>query len=64
LVWRAKAKLKLARLHARIGNIRRDSLHQLSTSIARRFHTIGIEDLNVRGMLANGRLARRPGRAG
>ncbi|MBQ5941894.1 RNA-guided endonuclease TnpB family protein [Massilia sp. AB1] len=55
---RAKEKLKLARLHARIGNIRRDSLHQLSTSITRRFHTIGIEDLNVKGMLANGCLAR------
>jgi putative transposase len=55
---RARAKRKLARLHARIGNIRRDSLHQLSTSITRRFHTIGIEDLNVKGMLANGRLAR------
>ncbi|MCC2957300.1 transposase, partial [Massilia sp. IC2-477] len=49
---------KLARLHERIANIRRDSLHQLSTSIARRFHTIGIEDLNVKGMIANSRLAR------
>lgn len=55
---RAKAKLKLARLHARIGNLRRDGLHQLTSSIARRFHTIGIEDLNVRGMLGNRRLAR------
>jgi putative transposase len=55
---RAKAKLKLARLHARIANIRRDSLHQLSTSITRRFHTIGIEDLNVKGMLGNRHLAR------
>jgi putative transposase len=55
---RVKARLKLAKLHARIANIRRDSLHQLSTSITRRFHTIGIEDLNVKGMLANGRLAR------
>jgi putative transposase len=55
---RGKAKLKLARLHARIGNLRRDGLHQLSTSITRRFHTIGVEDLNVRGMLANRRLAR------
>jgi putative transposase len=54
---RSKAKASLARLHARIGNRRRDSLHQLSTSITRRFHTIGIEDLNVKGMLANGRLA-------
>jgi putative transposase len=55
---RARAKLKLARLHARIANIRRDSLHQLSTRITRRFHTIGIEDLNVKGMLGNRHLAR------
>jgi putative transposase len=55
---RIKAKLKLAKLHARIGNLRRDGLHQLTTSITRRFHTIGIEDLNVKGMLSNGRLAR------
>jgi putative transposase len=54
---RLKAKLKLARLHARIGNLRRDGLHQLTTSITRRFHTIGVEDLNVRGMLGNRRLA-------
>ncbi|MCC2973230.1 transposase [Massilia sp. IC2-476] len=55
---RARARLKLARLHERIANIRRDSLHQLSTSITRCFHTIGIEDLNVKGMMANSRLAR------
>jgi putative transposase len=55
---RAKAKLKLAKLHARIANIRRDSLHQLSTSITRRFHMIGIEELNVKGMLGNRHLAR------
>lgn len=55
---RVKARLKLAKLHERIASIRRDSLHQLSNSITRRFHTIGIEDLNVKGMLANGRLAR------
>lgn len=55
---RVKAKLKLASLHARIANLRRDSLHQLTTSITRRFHTISIEDLNVKGMLGNRRLAR------
>jgi len=55
---RGKARLKLARLHARIANIRRNSLHQLTTSIARRFHTIGIEDLNVKGMLGNRCLSR------
>jgi putative transposase len=55
---RGKAKLKLARLHERIAHMRRDGLHQLTTRLSRRFHTIGIEDLNVKGMLANGRLAR------
>jgi len=55
---RAKAKLKLAKLYERIANIRCNSLHQLSNSITRRFHTIGIEDLNVKGMLANRHLAR------
>ena len=53
-----KAKLKVARLHERIAHIRRDGLHQLTTSITRRFHTIGIEDLNVKGMLTNRRLSR------
>jgi len=55
---RKKAKGKLARLHARIANIRSDALHKLTTDLTRRFHTIGIEDLNVRGMVKNRRLAR------
>jgi putative transposase len=33
-------------------------LHQLTTNLTRRFHTIGIEDLNVRGMVKNRPLAR------
>ena len=33
-------------------------MHQLSASITRRFHTIGIEDLNVKGMLGNRCLSR------
>lgn len=55
---RAKARAKLARLHARIANIRSDALHKLTSDLSRRFHTIGIEDLNVRGMMANRHLAR------
>jgi putative transposase len=53
-----KAKVKLARLHAKIGNIRKNALHQLTTDLTRRFHTIGIEDLNVKGMVKNRRLSR------
>lgn len=55
---RKKAKGKLAKLHARIAAIRSDALHQLTTSLTRRFHIIGIEDLNVRGMVKNRHLAR------
>ncbi|MHB8551163.1 MAG: RNA-guided endonuclease InsQ/TnpB family protein [Acidiferrobacterales bacterium] len=55
---RKKAKVKLSRLHARIGNVRSDSLHQLTTDLTHRFHTIGIEDLNVRGMVKSRHLSR------
>jgi putative transposase len=55
--WR-KTKAKLARLHARIANIRANTLHKLTSAVTRRFHTIGIEDLNVRGMMSNRHLAR------
>ncbi len=55
---RHKAKQKLATLHARIANIRKDSLHKLTTDLTRRFHTIGIEDLNVSGMVKNHHLSR------
>ena len=53
-----KAKRRLARLHARIANIRRDATHKLTTRLAKTFGVIGVEDLNVRGMAANRRLAR------
>jgi len=55
---RGKAKKKLAKLYARIASLRRDSLHKFSTNITCRFHTIGIEDLHIRGMLANRCLSR------
>ena len=55
---RRKARAKLARLHARIAAIRSDALHKLTTDLTRRFPTIGIEDLNVRGMVKNRHLAR------
>ncbi|WP_235601065.1 RNA-guided endonuclease InsQ/TnpB family protein [Xylella fastidiosa] len=51
-------KATLANLHARIAAIRLDALHTLTSDLARRFHTIGIENLNVKGMLRNRHLAR------
>jgi putative transposase len=55
---RRKSAASLARLHARIANVRKDALHKATTEIVRKFDVIGIEDLNVKGMMANGKLAR------
>ncbi len=53
-----KAKARLAKLHARLTNIRKDAVHKLTSDLTRRFSAIGIEDLNVRGMVKNRCLAR------
>ncbi|GAB2952817.1 RNA-guided endonuclease TnpB family protein [Micromonospora polyrhachis] len=55
---RAKARLKVARVHARIADRRRDHLHKLSTRLVRENQTLVIEDLTVRNMLGNHTLAR------
>ncbi|MHB1513667.1 MAG: RNA-guided endonuclease InsQ/TnpB family protein [Acidiferrobacter sp.] len=55
---RHQAKAKLAKLHARIACVRQDGLHKLSADLTRRFSTIVLEDLNVRGMVRNRHLAR------
>ena len=53
-----RQRLKVARLHARIADSRRDFLAKLTTEIVRRYDVICIEDLDVRGMMANRNLAR------
>ena len=53
-----ETKTKLARLHAKIHNIRQDFLHKLTTRLVEEFDVICIEDLNVKGMMANRKLAR------
>ena len=55
--WK-KAQLKIARLHRKIANIRKDTLHKLTTYLAKNHGTVVIEDLNVSGMLANHKLAK------
>jgi len=61
---RAKTRQRIARLHYRIANIRRDALHQATAAItarnkpeSRRPGSIVLEDLNVSGMVKNHRLA-------
>ncbi len=55
--WK-KAQLKIARLHSKIANIRKDTLHKLTTYLAKNHGTIVIEDLNVSGMMSNHKLAK------
>ncbi|MGW8875998.1 RNA-guided endonuclease InsQ/TnpB family protein [Streptomyces mirabilis] len=53
-----KARRKVARIHARIADRRRDSLHQITTRLVRENQTLVIEDLSVRNMVKNRKLAR------
>ncbi|GGN38832.1 transposase [Actinoplanes campanulatus] len=55
---RDKARLNVARIHARIGDRRRDHLHKLTTRLVRENQTLVIEDLTVRNMVKNHTLAR------
>jgi len=55
--WK-KAQRKIARLHQKIASIRKDTLHKLTSYLAKNHGRIGIEDLNVSGMLANHKLAK------
>lgn len=55
---RKKSSATLARLHARIAHIRADFTHKLTTRLCRENQTVVIEDLHVKGMLANDKLAR------
>ena len=55
---RDKARVKVAKVHARIADRRRDFLHQFTTRLVRENQTIVIEDLTVRNMVKNKSLAR------
>src|SRR2546428_9395841 len=55
---RAKARLRVAKWHARIADTRRDFQHQVSTRLVRENQTICLETLNVKGMLKNHCLAK------
>jgi putative transposase len=54
---RGKARLRLASCHYRVSCVRRDALHKATTMLAKTKSIIAIEDLAVRNMLANHRLA-------
>jgi putative transposase len=54
---RQKAVTRLSRLHWRIGNIRLDCIHKLTTYLAKNHSQIIIENLNVQGMMKNRHLS-------
>lgn len=55
---REKARLKLAIAHEKLSNKRNNYLHQLTTKIVKENSIICIEDLNVKGMMKNHKLAK------
>ena len=55
---RAKARAKVARIHAHVANQRLDAMHKLTTWLASTFSHISVEDLNTAGMVRNRRLAK------
>ena len=55
---RNKARLKVAKLHEKITNQRKDFLHKLSTKLTRENQSIAIEDLRIKNMMKNHNLAK------
>ncbi|MEG3918552.1 RNA-guided endonuclease TnpB family protein [Microcoleus sp. T3_A4] len=54
---RHKARLKVAKVHQSIADARKDFLHKLTTRLVRENQTIAVEDLAVKNMVKNPKLA-------
>ena len=55
---RRTSAARLARVHARVADVRADALHKATSQLVARYETVAAEDLNVAGMMKNRRLAR------
>jgi transposase len=60
--WAKSARMvrterRIAKLHARVANLRREQAHQLTTALVREFGVIGVETLAVKNLIGNRRLA-------
>lgn len=55
---RAKARLKVARIHARIADCRMDATHKASRTLINENQVVCVESLNVKGMIKNPKLAK------
>lgn len=55
---RNKARIKVARMHEKVSNQRNDALHKLSTRLIREYDVICVENLRVKNMVRNHKLAK------
>ena len=55
---RNKARLKVAKVHNHIKNQRKDFINKTASSIAKNYDLVLMEDLNVKGMIQNHKLAK------
>ena len=55
---RARLQMKISRIHKKIADVREDFLHKTTSYLASNYSAIGIEDLNVKGMVRNRKLSR------
>lgn len=53
-----KQKLKVANIYKKITNSRLDNLHKVSTELIKKYDLIVLEDLNIKGMVKNHKLAK------
>jgi putative transposase len=54
---RGKARVQVAKVHAQIADVRKDFLHKLTTQLVRENQTIVVEDLAIKNMVKNHKLA-------
>lgn len=55
---REKAKLRVARLHEKIANQRKDAIHKMTTTLVKENDVICMENLSVKNMVKNHKLAK------
>ena len=53
-----RQRLKVARIHEKISNSRMDLIHKTSLDLVKNFDVIYLEDLNIKGMVKNHKLAK------
>lgn len=53
-----KTERQITKLHFRVASIRNEEAHKMTTQIAKDYSFIGVEDLNIKGMIKNRRLAK------